>query len=340
MVEFHVRKSPDCTGTVDGFMLRQVGIFILIVCLSAASGCNLCCWGKRNAELTGPTDIRKSQAWCMGEDAIFQQPMGPSRSNYGMKQTCWREWQPSGPACANGSCEPNCKPGANALQPQLAPQFVPPQQKQPVPPGNPFYDDAEPLPAPNAGARRQQVPEVRMAAIPERSEFPKPFTPPPQPTHRTVATPPQPAPKSLPPRIVATMTRPSTTNPFTTLRTKPVVENSDDRLKITVSDAIDVPVSRALAPIAAPGAVAANAFSPPASAEEARETLTSLEQMFDVMPATTDRDRPGPAVVRNEFAAPSQSISIATRNSHSATKRDPEMDRRTLSALGDMMSEN
>ena len=92
--------------------MRQLGILSLIVCLTAASGCSICCWGKRATELGSPTDIRKAHFWCLGEDAIFEQPCGPSKEDYGLKATCWREWPADGGRCRPGSCpDGSCGPG-------------------------------------------------------------------------------------------------------------------------------------------------------------------------------------------------------------------------------------
>jgi len=319
--------------------MRHLGILSLIFCLATASGCNLCCWGKRNAELTGPTDIRKSQQWCLGEDAIFHQPMGPSRANYGMKQTCWREWRSDGPACANGSCGPILTPGVPPHQPEVAPQLVPPQQREPAQ-DNPFRDDAEPLPAPaKVSANGQSPPQrVRMAATEKPAEFQTLFTPPTKPTLRAAAPPSKPAPARPSPRVVV---KPAPVDKPTQLAqlpaSAPTVSNSD-RLRITVSDAIDVPPARTLAPITMPGAVVRTSLPAPADFQETQETLAGLEQMVNVTPTTTNDNHPGPAVIRNEFAAPSKPFRLTTRSSRPDSDRDPELERQTLSALGSMMS--
>jgi len=145
--------------------MRHLGILSLIACLATSSGCHLCCWGKRNAELTGPTDIRKSQLWCLGEDALFHQPMGPSGENYGLKKTCWREWPADGPPCADGSCGPMLVPGG------MPPGAVPHQHSEPTlrndvdPQINPFHDDVQPIPASNGASRPSRAaPSARRPA--------------------------------------------------------------------------------------------------------------------------------------------------------------------------------
>lgn len=323
--------------------MRQLGLFILIACLAAASGCNLCCWGKRNAELTGPTDIRKSQAWCLGEDALFHQPMGPSRENFGMKQTCWREWHSDGPACTDGSCAPAFTPSATSHQPQFAPQLVPPQQKPAAQGVDPFRDDAEPLPIPPQASTQPpaQPQRVRMAATASPTEFPTLFTPPlksTEPAASAVVARPKPAAAKLPPRVVVKPAPPGNSALLAQQTTGAPAKNNPGRLQITVSDAIDVPPTRLLSPVAAPGTVVQSSLPAPASFQEAHETLAGLEQMVDVQPTTTDRNSAQPAVIRNEFAAPPKPFRLATRTSRPDPGRDPELERETLSALGDMFS--
>lgn len=328
--------------------MRQLGLFSLILCLAAASGCNLCCWGKRNAELTGPTDIRKSQQWCLGEDAVFHQPMGPSRGNYGMKQTSWREWQSDALACANSSCGPTLTPAQPLHQPQATPQLAPPQQNGVEHSGNPFRDDAiEPLPSPTSrsGAKKPTSPRVRMAATSNSTEFQTLFTAPPQASPKATAgsvaaarSKPQ-LPK-LPPRVVSVPAPANGATPLAQQSGLRAAPSDTGRLHITVSDAIDLPPARTLAPIAAPGAVLPASLPSLEEQIQTKETVASLERMIEPAPSINPTSATGPAVIRNEFAAPTKPFRLSTRTSRPESKRDPELEQQTLSALGDMFSDN
>jgi hypothetical protein len=61
--------------------------------------------------------------------------------------------------------------------------------------------------------------------------------------------------------------------------------------------------------------------------------------MIDLPQPTSSEPGPGPAVVRNDYAAPSEPFRLATRSNLAHDKHDPEHAKRTLSALGSMMSE-
>jgi hypothetical protein len=95
-----------------------------------------------------------------------------------------------------------------------------------------------------------------------------------------------------------------------------------------------------LAPVGAPGTVVQSSLPAPAQFQQSQETLAGLEQMVDAKPTTTDRNGPAPAVIRNEFAAPVKPFRLSTRTSRPEPERDPELERETLSALGDMFSED
>ncbi|MGE3239745.1 MAG: hypothetical protein AB7G28_08660 [Pirellulales bacterium] len=328
--------------------MRQLGILSLIACLAAASGCNLCCWGKRNAELTGPTDIRKSQEWCLGEDAIFHQPMGPSRDNYGMKPTCWREWPANGGACADGSCGPVLHPGFPMHQPEIAPHFNELPQEA-MPPGNlpqginPFRDDLQATPVPSAsGAKRAAPSIIETARSPKRAEAQTLYSRPTVPPRNSTSARPQPKQNKIPPRFVTVPAAPSAPNQMMrqALPAAPAAPaKRPDRLKITVSDAIDTP-QKTLAPVAAPGAILHTVSPAVASPNQTKATLASLERMIDVPPAPKNSDGAQPAVIRNDFAAPAEPFRLATRNSLPQNTQDPEVARQTLSALSDMMSDS
>lgn len=84
--------------------MRIAGIISLILLPLVFCGCNLCCCGKRASELRCPTDIRKTQCWCLGEDAIFSCPCGPDSEFYGYQPTCWRGWPAGGAEWRDARC--------------------------------------------------------------------------------------------------------------------------------------------------------------------------------------------------------------------------------------------
>jgi hypothetical protein len=86
--------------------MRVAGFLSLILFIAAASGCNLCCCGKRASELECPTDIRQTHCWCFGEDAIFHCPCGPDSEFYGYQPTCWRSWPAPGAVWRDMHCPP------------------------------------------------------------------------------------------------------------------------------------------------------------------------------------------------------------------------------------------
>ncbi len=86
--------------------MRNIGFLGLVLLPVLLSGCNLCCCGKRASELSCPTDIRKTQCWCFGEDAVFSCPCGPDEEFYGYQPTCWRNWPASGAQWRDSRCPP------------------------------------------------------------------------------------------------------------------------------------------------------------------------------------------------------------------------------------------
>jgi hypothetical protein len=321
--------------------MRQLGILSLIVGLAAASGCNLCCWGKRNAELTGPTDIRKGQAWCLGEDAVFHQPMGPSRNNYGLKPTCWREWPAGGAACADGSCGPVLTPGTPMRDAEPTPHWD--QTPHPeIQDANPFLDDAQPLPSPAAGGANRTLPSLRRGtAEVQPKEFQSLFKPQVVPPRRTATRRPtnQPTVKpKLPPRVVSVSPVPKPSPDILRQVVPAAASANPDRLHITVSDVVDAPV-RTLSPIAAPNAASDATSADAAIPDESKAMLASLERMIDLPLPTSSEPGPGPAVIRNDYATPPEPFRLATRGTLAHDKQDPELAKQTLSALGSMMSD-
>ena len=83
--------------------MRQIWILSLVMCLAAVSGC---CWCKRASEMNCPTDVRKAECWCFGEDALFHCPCGPNEEYYGHKPTCWRAWPTSAEEWRDMRCGP------------------------------------------------------------------------------------------------------------------------------------------------------------------------------------------------------------------------------------------
>ncbi len=236
--------------------MRQLGTISLIVCLAAASGCNICCWGKRATELTGPTDIRRSHYWCLGEDAVFAQPMGPSGKDYGLKPTCWREWPADGARCidgsrcADGSCGPtmplNAPGNGNSPNPQW----------QPTHPGkngtqiNPFEDDLQSLPMPaGQGSQLRRPTGTNRASTTQQASGGLLFDANPVPIRRTARSYPTtnvaPRQSSAPRQIATPAVQPAATK-LQAPRQAASVEKSP--LKITVSNPIDTPV-QFLAPV-------------------------------------------------------------------------------------------
>jgi hypothetical protein len=120
------------------FSMRYSRIFISILLLMAAGGCNLCCCGKRASEQNCPTDIRKTQCWCFGEDAIFCCPCGPDSEFYGYQPTCWRGWPASGAEWRDGRCPPpphgfDRPDGAAPREPELSGPSLPADSSGPNP---------------------------------------------------------------------------------------------------------------------------------------------------------------------------------------------------------------
>src|SRR5262249_2769534 len=126
----------------------------------SAVAINGCCCGKRESELCSPTDIRKTQFWCLGEDALFHYPCGPRPEFYGAEPTCWREWPTSGAEWRDGGWGAPCsQPAIAAREWGTAPSNVqPPAAVQPkgmAPPLEPLpIEKIEPptehIPAPAA----------------------------------------------------------------------------------------------------------------------------------------------------------------------------------------------
>lgn len=92
--------------------MRGTIAICLLIYLATASGCSYyhCMYGKRTSELDCPTDIRKANYWCFGEDAIFQPPCGPSADFYGHEPTDWRSWPVSGAEWRDLKCAPAAAP--------------------------------------------------------------------------------------------------------------------------------------------------------------------------------------------------------------------------------------
>jgi hypothetical protein len=342
--------------------MRQLGTLSLIVCLAAASGCNLCCWGKRNSELEGPTDIRKSLYWCFGEDAVFEQPLGPSREDYGLKPTCWREWPDGGPRCFNAGCGPTMSDGIPIDQ-------LPPansQQQKRGGPGsnsNPFGDDTPSLPTSRSGMSAPMMappalpgsrgrgpllpgsPQNSRPADGEPSANRKRVAPSGAATTRTATggeTIPilGPAPHGLLPKVSPPQ---SISFPPPSQGSGPTSTARNSSLTITVSPPMDTPAAY-LAPPAAPRAVAQavsqtgqlpTASAPrPASSEE---TLEGLGRMIDVSTAP-ETSAPVQAVKRQDPALTPASFRLSTRSSLATGASDPALEKKTLSALGTMIS--
>jgi hypothetical protein len=317
--------------------MRQFGVLSLIVCLAAATGCNVCCWGKRASELGSPTDIRKSHFWCLGEDAVFEQPCGPNKEGYGLKPTCWREWPADATRCAPGSCPGDscptggCGPTSAADGPTEL--LMPPQTAPKPAAGNrfpdPFRDDLERLPAPadqgtnrrksnpksvvRAAMRIEQGPQLNSATKLNTAKKP------------TAALPPRPTPvRAAEPKPTPGIERP------------PLGSESLPALKILVSDPIDTPVQY-LAPIVAPNRAGRAATPPSNPAAVETKTLAGLEQMLDI-PASVSTDESAPEVVQNEFAPAIKPFRLATRATLERPARKLEVQNETLNALESMMS--
>jgi len=325
--------------------MRHLAKLSLVVCLAAASGCNICCWGKRATELESPTDIRKSHFWCLGEDAVFAQPMGPSREDYGLKPTCWREWPADGARCLEDGC---CPPSTVPMNGNVPPN----QEWEPRMPGridqgeNPFRDDTKSLPAPtNRGAafsgpighiqRQAALPKPTAqrrsaegsAAVPAHSA-PNGGNPFAQAERASYA----PLKANVPQAILARRAAQASQAPQAPQHAP---ANTRPTLKITVSEPIDTPVGF-LAPIEAPrSAIGVEAVERPLTETE---TLAILEKMVEVPRTNLASASPGPAAVRDEFAPATQPFRLATRSSLARDASDPLFEKKTLSALGAMMS--
>lgn len=330
-------------------MMRHFGILSLFACLAAASGCNLCCWGKRNSELTGPTDIRKSQAWCMGEDAIFHQPMGPSRDNYGMKPTSWREWGAGGSTCADGNCGPTLNAVHHSHQLEPTPQWIETPPDNIVPETNPFHDDSQFLPPPTQGGARRnslKMPQSSLASPQQKVGTQRgiagprnmPIAPLRRSSLNNVGSPPVLQP-SLPPRVVSVSAVPTSPSAIMRQAVPAAPTANSQRLQIAVSEAVDTPARR-LAPIAAPQDSTTSSSADSVLSSKSKATLASLDRMIDMPPPTSSDAGPGPSVIRNDYAAQPESFRLATRSTAAPTTQDPELAKKTLSALGDMMADN
>jgi hypothetical protein len=320
--------------------MRQVGTISLIVCLAATSGCNICCWGKRATELTGPTDIRQSHYWCLGEDAVFAQPMGPSRNDYGLKPTCWREWPADGARCSDDSCGPIPVPDAHLNGTAPTPEWEQTAPAELEPEHNPFLDDAELLPAPaSTGAQlRRPVPNPSLQTRrPKSNNLNTPINAPPtQSVEDSIIPINQNAAMNIPRRLVAARLPWPTGATTPPLREEPSIH--DPPLKITVSAPIDTPV-QFLAPAERPRGtvVPAVATSDLPAVHEA--TLASLEQMIDTMPSNASTPAAsGAKVIVNDFAPGPQPFRLATRDTLNAPENDTALESKTLSALKSMMS--
>lgn len=331
--------------------MRKLAILSLIVCIAATSGCNVCCWGKRASELGSPTDIRKAHYWCLGEDAIFHQPCGPSKEDYGLKATCWREWPAEGGRCKPGTCPPasNCGPNGNCAAPLLpliapqqdtSPQWEGPTPAETLPNLNPFHDDEPTLPAPtntdklppgdktqfqgigpkqstldpSFGARTSAV-KLPVRQLPQRQASTSVTAP------RSIAVTPIPV---RPPALLGPTTgelqRPKASQP----------------LRIAVSPQFDTP-ARVLPQIASANA---SPMPKPTPADVPRldaETLAGFKQMYEA-PTATLPEKSQSLVVRNDFAQESKPFRLATRTSEAKTANDAVLKKDTLSALESMIS--
>jgi hypothetical protein len=323
-------------------IMRQLGTLSLIVCLAAASGCNFGPWGKRATELEGPTDIRRSHFWCLGEDAVFEQPLGPSRDDYGLKPTCWREWPEGGARCTDpakclgGSCVP-AMPGVPIDQHAPMPSWEQTLPKASGPQPNPFLDDVPTLPTPaGKGAQSPMRAGSQPAKIVARPSILGPdFGANAAPTGQArSATAPKPAAPS-PSLVRPTITTPqAAAQPQLASPPRPAPANQAAPLKITVSEPMDTPAAYfapVQAPPAGPAITAANR-----SAIQA-DTLAGLERMMDI-PNQTQPDSPRPMVVQNNYAPATKPFRLATRNTMQDAINDSELQGKTLSALGSMMS--
>ncbi|MEX2317465.1 MAG: hypothetical protein WD669_09965 [Pirellulales bacterium] len=132
--------------------MRNACILSLIFLLVATSGCRWFCCGKRASELECPTDIRQTQCWCMGEDAIFHCPCGPDSEFYGYQPTCWRNWPAAGAEWRDMHCPPppsQFVPHAADATHQPGSQKNAPAEHPTLP--NPFRDDRPALSPDQAG---------------------------------------------------------------------------------------------------------------------------------------------------------------------------------------------
>lgn len=330
--------------------MRQFGAISLIVCLAAASGCNVCCWGKRASELGSPTDIRKAHYWCLGEDAVFQQPCGPSKEDFGLKATCWREWPADGGRCKPGTCPPgtNCGPGGNCgpamrpsnpLQPAAPPAWERATPTEVLQGPNPFQDDEPTLPAPTGGSAMQfQTP--KSAAVSARrspQRVTTPATPDVQLSKPTKLTSAAGKDSLLPPR--ATKALPVVVPPPMASAQKMTVERQrvEPALRIAVSTPIDDPV-RQLPPIAAPNSTRMRQVTDSNRPTVEAATLAGLEKMVDV-PAMNSKAEPEPLVLRNEFAPAATPFRLPTRATTKRPANDPTLQKQTLSALESMLAD-
>lgn len=332
--------------------MRQIGILSMIVCVTATTGCNVCCWGKRAAELESPTDIRKAHFWCLGEDAIFEQPCGPSKEDYGLKTTCWREWPADGGRCKPGTCPPaagcglngNCSPPALPL---MVPRHAAPSDwesatpTEALPSPNPFHDDEPSIQAPSGSPSHPHGSEV-VPLGPKGSQSTRGTLLGPTARVGVPSVPQLPARRAAtrstsPPRSIAVTpvaTKPPTLLDSTAAAPKGV--QAERPLKIVVSPEIDTPVQN-LPQIGSPtGPVLPEVSRADAPRLEA-ETLAGFEQMFEA-PAAKPLSEARPIVVRNDYAPESNPFRLSTRTSLVKAANDPALKKETLSALESMIS--
>ena len=297
--------------------MRLASILILIICLTTASGCQISCFGKRNTEFKSPTDIRQSHPWCLGEDAIFEYPCGPSREDYGLKPTCWREWPAGGARCNENCYGPPTEPtipfdaGQQPLEEWVQPGTPDIQNSE-----NPFRDDAEPLPAPGGQGARMRRP---VETVRPQIERPMPAMP-----RAGFAS-------AVP---NSTDSRRAISVPVVLPATPHDQQYAQPAVNMIVSGPMDTP-SQSFAQAPPPQNIAGPSFT--ASSGYNFRGYDASPQT--AAPYSVARTNGRPATVHNGHAV-SKPFRLATRNSQAKAIVDPALEGETLSALETLMSDD
>jgi hypothetical protein len=335
-------------------MRHHVGILGLILGLAATCGCQLCCCGKRDMELESPTDIRQSHFWCLGEDAIFAYPCGPSPVDYGLKPTCWREW-PAGGARCHEPCDGPTHGSAMPLGPprQWIEHWQPPDAPIPYDHENPFRDDSEPIPAPvDQGAQTSRRANLRGPQAERRIPTPRAAFGPAVP--KEIARPAGPSPTAAARRIdaAAPASVPSSYSmgePFRPQATlgpasspAPPLPPHDPRgarsaLRMVVSAPIDTPQQSALS--AAPSQPVATPTTATGTAYDFRGYSLSPPSAPPTASPKLQPQPPHAATIHNNYVPKRKPFRLATRASQTKTLSDPALEGKTLSALETLMSD-